>query len=127
VPDGAWRASQALRSPIHILCTLTMRSLRPPLGLGLLLTGCGSPPTAGPGGGSDLGPNASLQGWRPFPDDNDWNTPVDQEPVDPNSTILIASIGAAKGLHPDFDAAGLPILPGLATSRFRELPVARRF
>lgn len=56
--------------------------------------------TTGPG----LGPNASLGGRRPFPDDNAWNQPVDQAPVDPNSDALIASIGLATGLHPDFGA-----------------------
>jgi len=51
-----------------------------------------------------LGPNASLEGRRPFPADNPWNTPVDQDPVDPNSDTLIASIGLTRGLHPDFGA-----------------------
>jgi hypothetical protein len=52
----------------------------------------------------DLGANASLRGWRPFPDDNPWNTPVEGMPVDPNSDALIASIGLTTGLHPDFGA-----------------------
>jgi len=60
----------------------------------------GNPPAIGPG----LGPGASLNGRRPFPDDNAWNTPVDQAPVDPNSATLIASIGVGTALHPDFGA-----------------------
>lgn len=51
-----------------------------------------------------LGVNASLQGRRPFPVDNAWNTRVDTASVDPNSDALIASIGLTKGLHPDFGA-----------------------
>jgi hypothetical protein len=54
--------------------------------------------------GPELGPNASLGGRRPFPDDNPWNQPIDQAPIDPNSDALIASIGLTKGLHPDFGA-----------------------
>jgi hypothetical protein len=63
----------------------------------------GPPPvrTWGPG----LGPNAGLSGRRPFPDDNPWNLPVDQAPIDPNSDSLIASIGLTAGLHPDFGAS----------------------
>ncbi|HET9707472.1 MAG TPA: hypothetical protein VFP39_04125 [Gemmatimonadales bacterium] len=77
--------------------------------LPLLLAGCAATPTAGgpgPNGGSGpgLGPNASLEGRRPFPADNPWNTAVDQEPVDPSSDTLIASIGLTRGLHPDFGA-----------------------
>ena len=77
--------------------------------LHLLLMGCAVAPTAGGGGpngggGPGLGPNASLEGRRPFPADNLWNTPVDQDPVDPNSDTLIASIGLTRGLHPDFGA-----------------------
>ena len=74
----------------------------------LLLAGCGGeeagpsgpPPAVGPG----LGPGASLGGRRPFPADNAWNTPVDAWPVDSNSDVLIASIGANDPLHPDFGA-----------------------
>jgi hypothetical protein len=74
-----------------------------------LLLGCAAAPTAGArgsggGGGPGLGPNASLEGRRPFPSDNPWNTPVDQDPVDPSSDALIASIGLTRGLHPDFGA-----------------------
>lgn len=54
--------------------------------------------------GPGLGPNASLEGRRPFPDDNSWNLPVDQALLDPNSDALIASIGLNTGLHPDFGA-----------------------
>jgi hypothetical protein len=76
--------------------------------LALLACGEGTSPTLGggppPGGGGDpgLGPNVSLNGWRPFPDDNPWNTPVNTSPVDPNSPRIIASIGVDRALHPDF-------------------------
>lgn len=59
-----------------------------------------------------LGPVAPLGGLRPFPDSDPWNTPIDNEPVDPASEILIASIGARAPLHPDFGAGvwdGAPI------------------
>jgi hypothetical protein len=56
------------------------------------------------GGEPGLGVNASLQGARPFPDDNPWNTPIDGQPVDPDSDLLIDSIGRAVRLHPDFGA-----------------------
>lgn len=56
------------------------------------------------GGMPDLGPNADMNGARPFPDDNPWNTPIDQEPVDPKSSQLIASIGLDEPFHPDFGA-----------------------
>ena len=67
-------------------------------------------PTATPGAATPpgregvpaLGQNASLQGLRPFPDDNAWNTDVSSLPVDPNSQAIIASIGELVGLHPDF-------------------------
>lgn len=53
---------------------------------------------------ASLGANSDLNGNRPFPADNPWNKPVDKDPVDPNSAALIASIGTATGLHPDFGA-----------------------
>lgn len=49
-------------------------------------------------------PNGDLQGHRIFPVDDPWNTPIDSEPVDPNSNNLIASVGLNTGLHPDFGA-----------------------
>lgn len=52
----------------------------------------------------DLGVNANMNGYRPFPSDNPWNTPIDSEPVDPNSDNIIASIGANDPFHPDFGA-----------------------
>jgi hypothetical protein len=51
-----------------------------------------------------LGENASLNGKRVFPPDNPWNTPIDKEPVDPSSSMLISAIGRYKNLHPDFGA-----------------------
>ncbi|HMS55492.1 MAG TPA: hypothetical protein PKA27_08840, partial [Fimbriimonadaceae bacterium] len=82
-----------------------MRIILTLLGLGLL-SGCG-------GGGvsqssniaqSQLGINADLSGRRPFPANNPWNTPIDGEPVDPNSETLIDSIGRWDAFHPDFGA-----------------------
>ena len=83
--------------------------MRPALSLilaGLVACAAGAPTENDPGspGTPGLGPNASLNGRRPLPDDNPWNTPVDGARVDPNSDALIASIGLTKGLHPDFGA-----------------------
>jgi hypothetical protein len=50
----------------------------------------------------DLGAGASLNGKRLFPGDNPWNQDVSNEPVDPNSANLIASISLGTSLHPDF-------------------------
>jgi hypothetical protein len=50
----------------------------------------------------DLGAGASLNGKRVFPADNPWNQDVSNDPVDPNSANLIASIGLTTSLHPDF-------------------------
>lgn len=50
----------------------------------------------------DLGAGASLRGKRVLPPDNPWNQDISKEPVDPNSSRLIASIGLSKTLHPDF-------------------------
>ncbi len=74
----------------------------------------------------DLGPNASLNGRRPFPPNNPWNTPVDRLPVDPNSDRLIASIGHTR-LHPDFGANlggkpyGIPYI--VVAGNTRKVPV----
>ncbi|HEX8904801.1 MAG TPA: hypothetical protein VF771_08175, partial [Longimicrobiaceae bacterium] len=81
--------------------------------------------TGGNGGGGAgipaLGPNATLNGKRPFPADNAWNRDVSGDPVDPGSATLIAACGsAATGLHPDFGTVwngapnGIPyiVVPG---------------
>ncbi len=49
-----------------------------------------------------LGPGATLDGRRPFPDDSPWNRDVSRLAVDPRSATLIASIGIDRPLHPDF-------------------------
>jgi hypothetical protein len=50
----------------------------------------------------DLGAGASLNGKRLFPADNAWNQDISNEPVDPNSANLVASMGLGTSLHPDF-------------------------
>jgi hypothetical protein len=61
-------------------------------------------------GGSGL----AIGGRRVFPADNPWNTDISAMPVDPQSDVLIASIGLNKRLHPDFGTvyegqpAGIP-------------------
>jgi hypothetical protein len=70
--------------------------------------------------GVQLGPNASLGGKRPFPDDNPWNQDISKAPVDPLSDRLLASIGLDRPLHPDFGTvyqgapSGIPyiVVPG---------------
>ena len=75
------------------------------------------------GGVEDIlpGPCADMKGVRVFPDDNPWNQDISGLPVDPNSRVLIASIGLETGLHPDFGAffwnnapVGIPyvVVPG---------------
>jgi hypothetical protein len=73
----------------------------------LAAAACGSEPASAPGVIDDPGDalafvsNGPLNGRRPFPANNWWNTPIDAEPVDPASATLIASCGV-RGLHPDF-------------------------
>jgi len=45
-----------------------------------------------------------IAGCDVFPPDNIWNTPIDDLPVDANSAAYIETIGAGRGLHPDFGA-----------------------
>jgi len=52
--------------------------------------------------GMDLGPEANLNGYVPFPPDSAWNTDVSAMPVDPNSANIINFIGPTATLHPDF-------------------------
>ena len=54
----------------------------------------------------------SLQGCPVLPGDNIWNTPVAGLPLDANSAAFVGTIGATRGLHPDFGSgtwAGAPI------------------
>jgi hypothetical protein len=46
-----------------------------------------------------------------FPSNNAWNTPVDTLPRHPSSDVYVATIGAARGVHPDFGTVyeGAPI------------------
>lgn len=57
--------------------------------------------SASAGNGDAPVANGSLNGRRPFPPDNAWNTDITNAPVDPNSATLIASCGV-RNLHPDF-------------------------
>jgi hypothetical protein len=63
----------------------------------------------------------SISGCPVLPPNNIWNTPIDQLPVDPNSSQYITSMGASTGVHPDFGSGtwdggpiGIPynIVPG---------------
>jgi hypothetical protein len=58
----------------------------------------------------------TLAGCSVFPQDNIWNTPVADLPVDARSDSYIASMGVDTGLHPDFGSGtwnggpiGIPI------------------
>jgi len=71
---------------------------------------------------ADLGVNASLNGNRLLPPGDLWNKDISQEPVDPNSERLIASIGRDKPLHPDFGRKyGIPyvVVDGDKTPRVK--------
>jgi hypothetical protein len=48
------------------------------------------------------GQGASLNGFRPFPASDAWNTDITTAPTDPNSTAIINDIGTSLPLHPDF-------------------------
>lgn len=48
-----------------------------------------------------IGPEASLNNFRPFPADSAWNQDISAAPVDPNSAAIINFIGSST-LHPDF-------------------------
>lgn len=48
----------------------------------------------------------TIGGCSIFPSNNIWNTPIDNLPADRSSDLYIATIGAAKPLHPDFSSGG---------------------
>src|ERR1041384_8009780 len=70
-----------------------------------------TPPGTAPIHNTGIDPVAggSLQGRRPFPADNPWNTDISKAALDPNSSTLIASCGL-RNLHQDFGTtfAGAP-------------------
>jgi hypothetical protein len=74
------------------------------IGISLLLFSGEARAQAGSCSDMSVGPGANLNGFRPFPDDNAWNTEISALPVDPNSANFIAFIGATAPLHPDFGA-----------------------
>ena len=47
-------------------------------------------------------PAATIDGCPLFPADSIWNAPVDSAPLHPNSSPIVATIGATTQLHPDF-------------------------
>lgn len=59
-----------------------------------------------------LGINTSLQGFRPFPPNDPWNTRVDRESVDRSSKKIIDAVVARNArahFHPDFGTSwGIP-------------------
>src|SRR5689334_14201883 len=60
----------------------------------------------------------TLNGCAMFPADNVWNTPIDTLPVHVNSAAIISTVGATKGLHPDFGTAygiSYMVVPGSQT------------
>lgn len=86
--------------------------------LPLLAATLGSPPAPAPLAAAHTRPvappatQATIGPCPMFPTDNIWNTPITAAPVDPNSASYIQSIGATRGLHPDFGSGlweGAPI------------------
>src|SRR5262249_59995722 len=55
--------------------------------------------------------DARIEGCPVFPADNVWNVAVDSLPRHPDSDAFIATIGASRGVHPDFGTVyqGAPI------------------
>lgn len=60
-------------------------------------------PASHPAGAGPLAPG-DVGGCPLFPANNIWNARVDRLPLDPHSADYINSIGATRGLHPDFGA-----------------------
>ena len=54
--------------------------------------------------GMSLGQGATLNSFRPFPDDSLWNKDISASPVDQNSSAIVNFIGANVTVHADFGA-----------------------
>jgi hypothetical protein len=59
--------------------------------------------------GLAVGQEASLNGFRPFPDANSWNQDISTAPVDATSSTIIGFIGNTVGLHADFGSPTIGI------------------
>jgi hypothetical protein len=59
--------------------------------------------------GFAVGQEASLNGFRPFPDANPWNQDISAAPVDASSSTIIGFIGNGVGLHADFGTGSIGI------------------
>jgi hypothetical protein len=93
---------QPMRSTIRLAASLTLLALSACGGAVASLTD--PPATSAP----DSEASPTLGVCRVFPADNPWNADVSTQPVDPNSTTLIASCGL-RNLHPDFGSVyGIP-------------------
>jgi IPT/TIG domain len=68
----------------------------------VMVTSSGGNPPPSACSGISLGPNASLNGYLPFPADNLWNQNIASATVDPNSNAIINFIGPTAPVHPDF-------------------------
>ena len=66
------------------------------------VTSSGDNPPPSACNGISLGPNASLNGFLPFPADNAWNQNIASATVDANSDAIINFIGPSDPVHPDF-------------------------
>lgn len=96
----------------QMLAALAVLGAGPLIPAGATLAATVSGPIYGNFRGASLGVNANLNGAVAFPAGHALNTDISASPVDPNSSAIISSIGAAVGLHPDFGSAlweGSPI------------------
>lgn len=83
-------------------------SIPPPSSTAPASTNIGTTPTSAPipegsaqVGVPDLGPGADMHGFLPFPPDNPWNEDISAFQADPDSNLIISTIGVHP-LHPDF-------------------------
>ena len=84
-----------LQSPVLIVTTFA----------GLILAQASLAQTPGTCAGMTPGQLTSLNGFIPFQGTASlWDTNISKAPVDPNSANIIAFIGSATALHPDFGA-----------------------
>jgi hypothetical protein len=85
-----------------------MRLHRPAVtSLVVLAAACAAPDTSAPNlsptdASQDVSASATLPNRSVFPANNPWNTDISADTVDPNSSTLIGSCGAAARVHPDF-------------------------